>query len=178
MLPTEGVWKYPYFLLESLKMVHSEPLLRVWKLPPHTRRVWGCFPPLEGEHGSSGVGLGMFITKIKLNQESIPPLERQNFVRSLLIELQKTTPEGGEMPELIGKPTDSHVRWKMTTPDVGDDKMLAFSYTVSTLRAAVHGASDRAETPGWPTEAQIRSQEWNHQDASHGLRIIWRPSVG
>ena len=159
-------------------MVHSEPLLWVRKLPTH-RKMWGVrFPPVGGVSTEVGVGWGMFITKIKLNQESIPPLERQNFVRSMLIELQKTTPEGGEMPELIGKPTDSHVRWKMTTPDVGDDKMLAFSYTVSTLRAAVHGASDRAETPGWPTEAQIRSQEWNHQDASHGLRIIWRPSVG
>ena len=119
----------------------------------------------------------MFITKIKLNQSSVPSTERARFVRNTLIELQRMTPEGCEMPELLGEPHEDMIRWKMCTPDVGDDKVLAFSYTVSTLRAAVHGASMKVHTPDWPTEDQIRSQQWNHADATHGLRIVWRPTV-
>jgi hypothetical protein len=120
----------------------------------------------------------MFITRIKLDQSSVPRKERFELQRRMFMELKKMTPEGGQAPELEGSYNDAHVRWSMCTPPMNDDKMTAFSYTCQTLRAAVHGASVQAETPGWPSDDEIRSGDWDHAYNKHGLRIVWRPDVG
>ena len=115
----------------------------------------------------------MFITRIKLDQSHVPLSERSELQRRMLMELKKMTPDGGQAPELEGEATDQYIRWSMCTPEVGEDKMMAFSYTCQTLRAAVHGSSTSATTPDWPTDEQIRTGDWDHAYNKHGLRIVW-----